>query len=103
MGLNPFTDAQLWQQTLVYAAPLILAAMGELLIERSGILNIGIEGMMLVGAAVGFAVAVRAGSLGAGFAAAMAAGALMALVLAYYSIDLRGSQITVGLGLFVLG
>ena len=101
--MNPLADAQLWQQTLVYAAPLVLAAMGELVIERSGVLNIGIEGMMLTGAAVGFIVAVRAGSVGAGIAAAMAASGLMALVLAYYSVDLRGSQITVGLGLFVLG
>src|SRR5919201_2590177 len=103
MGLNSLTDVQLWQQTLVYAAPLVLAAMGELVIERSGILNIGIEGMMLVGAAVGFVVAVQTGSVASGLIAAMAASGLMALVLAYYSVDLRGSQITVGLGLFVLG
>ena len=101
--MNPFADAQLWQQTLVYAAPLVLAAMGETLIERSGVLNIGIEGMMLMGAAVGFIVAVQAGSVAVGIAGAMAASGLMALVLAYYSVDLRGSQITVGLGLFVLG
>src|SRR5262249_31577423 len=69
----------------------------------SGILNIGIEGMMLVGAAVGFAVAVVAGHATLGVAAAMAASGLMALVLAYGSVDLRGSQITIGLGLFVLG
>jgi simple sugar transport system permease protein len=101
--VNPVADAQLWQQTVVYAAPLILAALGELLIERSGVLNIGIEGMMLVGAAVGFIAAVQVGGLAAGIAAAMVAGGLMALVLAYYAVDLRGSQITVGLGLFVLG
>lgn len=103
VGLNPFADAQLWQQTLVYAAPLILASMGELLIERSGVLNIGIEGMMLVGAAVGFIVAVQASSVAAGLAAAMGASGVMALVLAYGSVDLRGSQITVGLALYVLG
>jgi simple sugar transport system permease protein len=103
VNINPFVDVQLWQQTLVYAAPLVLAAMGELLIERSGVLNIGIEGMMLTGAAVGFIVAVQTGSVSAGIAAAMAAAGVMALVLAYYSVDLRGSQITVGLGLFVLG
>jgi simple sugar transport system permease protein len=101
--LSLVVDVQLWQQTVVYAAPLILAACGELLIERSGILNIGIEGMMLVGAAVGFIVAVQAGSVGPGIVAAMGAGGVMALVLAYYSVDLRGSQVTVGLGLFVLG
>src|SRR5262245_38788132 len=59
--------------------------------------------MMLVGAAVGCIVAVRTTSVGLGIVAAMAAGGLLALVLAYYSVDLRGSQITVGLGLFVLG
>ncbi len=103
MGLNPLTDLQLWQQMLVYAAPLVLAALGELIIERSGILNVGIEGMMLVAAVVCFVVAFRTGSSLAGMAAAMAAAGAMALVLAYYGITLRGSQITVGLGLYVLG
>lgn len=103
MGLNPITDLQLWQQMLVYAAPLIIAALGELIIERSGILNVGIEGMMLVAAVVCFVVAFRTGSTLAGIAAAMGASGAMALALAYYGITLRGSQITVGLGLYVLG
>ncbi|HEY7675874.1 MAG TPA: ABC transporter permease [Candidatus Methylomirabilis sp.] len=103
MGLNPITDLQLWQQMLVYAAPLIIAALGELIIERSGILNVGIEGMMLVAAVACFVVAFRTGSAPAGIGAAMAASGAMALVLAYYGITLRGSQITVGLGLYVLG
>src|SRR5260370_355188 len=59
--------------------------------------------MMLTGAAIGFIVAGQARSVSVGVAAAMAAAGVMALVLAYYSVDLRGSQITVGLGLFVLG
>jgi general nucleoside transport system permease protein len=101
--LGPLTDIQLWQQMLVYAAPLVIAAMGELAIERSGILNVGIEGMMLVGAVVCFVVAWRTGSAAAGIGAAMGAAAAMALVLAYYAISLRGSQVTVGLGLYVLG
>lgn len=87
----------------MYAAPLVTAAMGELIIERSGLLNIGIEGMMLVAAAVCFVVTWATGSAVAGIAAAMGAAALMALVLAFYGINLRGSQITVGLGLYVLG
>lgn len=103
MGLNPLTDLQLWQQMLVYAAPLIIAALGELIIERSGILNVGIEGMMLVAAAVCFVVAWETGSAWAGIGAAMAVSGAMALVLAYYGITLRGAQITVGLGLYVLG
>ncbi len=103
MGLNPITDLQLWQQMLVYAAPLIVAALGELIIERSGLLNVGIEGMMLVSAVVCFVAAFQTGSLVAGILAGMAASGLMALVLAYYGITLGGSQITVGLGLYVLG
>ena len=103
MTLNPITDLQLWQQMLLYAAPLIIAAMGELLIERSGILNVAIEGMMLVAAVVCFVAAFQTESPLLGMAAAMAATGLMALVLAYYGITLRGSQITVGLGLYVLG
>ncbi len=103
MGLNPITDLQLWQQMLVYAAPLIIAALGEMIIERSGILNVGIEGMMLVAAVVCFAVAFHTGSAPAGAVAAMAASGAMALALAYYGVTLRGSQITVGLGLYVLG
>jgi len=96
-------DRQLWQQMLVYAAPLVIAAMGELITERSGVLNVGIEGMMLVAAVVCFVVAFDTGSVVAGMLAAMAASGLMALVLAYYGITLRGSQITVGLALYVLG
>lgn len=103
MGLNPITDLQLWHQMLVYATPLIIAALGELIIERGGILNVGIEGMMLVSAVVCFAVAFHTESAGAGIGAAMLASGGMALVLAYYSITLRGSQIVVGLGLYVLG
>jgi simple sugar transport system permease protein len=96
-------DLQLWQQMLLYAAPLILAAMGELITERSGVLNVGIEGMMLVAAVVCFVVAFETGSTPAGILAAMGAAGVLALVLAYYGVTLRGSQITVGLGLYVLG
>lgn len=98
-----FLDLQLWQQMLLYAAPLVIVAMGELVMERSGVLNVAIEGMMLVAAAVCFVVAFETGRSVAGLAAAMAAAGLMALVLAYYGVTLRGSQITVGLALYVLG
>lgn len=103
MGLNPITDLQLWHQMLLYAAPLIIAALGELIMERSGILNVGIEGMMLVAAAVCFVVAFQTGSAWAGIIAGMAVSGAMALILAYYGVTLRGSQITVGLSLYVLG
>jgi simple sugar transport system permease protein len=101
--VNPLTDLGLWHQTLLYAAPLLIAAMGELLTERSGVLNVAIEGMMLVGGVVCFVVTFQTGEAGAGLAAAMAAAGVMAFVLAYYGISLRGSQVTVGLALYVLG
>jgi simple sugar transport system permease protein len=101
--MSLLADLQLWQQMLVYAAPLIIAAMGELITERSGVLNVGIEGMMLVAAVVCFVAAFETGSLAVGILAAMAASGLLALILAYYGVSLRGSQITVGLGLYVLG
>jgi general nucleoside transport system permease protein len=96
-------DPHLLQQALVYASPLIIAALGELIIERSGILNVGVEGMMLVAAVVCFIVTWQTHSATAGIAAATSVAAIMALVLAYYAIALRGPQITVGLGLYVLG
>jgi simple sugar transport system permease protein len=96
-------DPHLWQQTLVYAAPLIIAALGELIIERSGILNVGIEGMMLVAAVTCFVVTWQSKVVAAGIGAGMLAAAAMALALVYYAVALRGPQITVGLGLYVLG
>lgn len=101
--LDLFFDPQLWKLTVAIAAPFVLAALGELLMERVGILNVGIEGMMAVGAAVGFLVTFATGSLIVGIVTAMLAGALLALTLAYYGVTLRASQITVGLGLLVLG
>jgi general nucleoside transport system permease protein len=103
MTLDLILAPQLVQQTLLYAAPLIIAAMGELLAERSGVLNVGIEGMMLVAAVASFIVAFHTASAPAGIAAGMVAAGAMALVLAYYGVTLGGSQITVGLGLYVLG
>ncbi len=96
-------DPHLWQQTLVYAAPLIIAALGELIIERSGVLNVGIEGMMLVAAVTCFVVTWQTQAVVAGIGAGMLAAAVMALGLVYYAVALRGPQITVGLGLYVLG
>ncbi len=84
------------------AAPLLLAALGELVVERAGMVNIGIEGMMLTGALVGFVVAVATGSPAAGAAAAMTAGALLAAVFAVASVVRGADQIVVGTAINLL-
>jgi general nucleoside transport system permease protein len=91
---------------VVYGTPLLYAALGELLAERSGVLNLGVEGMMLVGAAMGFFVVQRldapsALALCAAIAVAALAGALVATIHAFLVITLRASQIVSGLALTI--
>lgn len=70
-------DPEMWRLVLVMAAPLAIAAIGEVIIEPSGILNVSIEGMMAVGAALGFLVTFATGSYAAGILAAMAGGGVL--------------------------
>ncbi len=91
---------------IAYGTPLLFASLGELLAERSGVLNLGVEGMMLVGAVVGFWSVQRfhpttAVSLAAGILVAALAGALMASIHAFVTITLRASQIVSGLALTI--
>ena len=83
--------------------PILLAAVGELLCEKSGVLNLGVEGMMLLGAAVGFAVASATGSVVLGLLSAMAAAALLALAHGIVTVSLGGDQVVSGLGLGFFG
>jgi ABC-type uncharacterized transport system permease subunit len=83
--------------------PILFAALGEIITERSGILNLGVEGMMLVGAVVGFMVGVQAESAWAGFFMAMVAGGCMALIHAVLTITLRANQVVSGLALTIFG
>jgi len=83
--------------------PILLAALGELLTERSGIINLGVEGMMLVGAATGFVIAVTTGNSWAGFAVAAVAGGLMSLIHAVVTVSLKGNQVVSGLALTIFG
>jgi simple sugar transport system permease protein len=85
------------------AAPLLLAALGELIAERGGVLNLGVEGMMLVGALVGFATSVVTGSAWLGFGAGIAAGAALASVHAVLCITLKADQVISGVMLTLLG
>lgn len=82
--------------------PILLACLGGIVTERSGVLTLGTEGMMLLGALAGFAGASATGSLALGFAAACAFGAALALVHAALSVTLRANQVVSGLALVLL-
>src|SRR5699024_2849471 len=89
--------------TVEAGTPLALAALGELVAERSGVLNLGVEGMMLMGAVTGFMTAAATGSPWLGFAVAMLAGAAMALLFAIITQTLIASQVATGLALTIFG
>lgn len=89
--------------TVQAGTPLALAALGELAAERSGVLNLGVEGMMLMGAVGGFITAVTTGSLALGLLAAVLTGALMALLFAFITQHLMASQVATGLALTLFG
>ena len=85
------------------ATPILFAALGELVAERTGVYNMGLEGMMLMGAFAGWYATYASGSPIAGFGAAMVAGALMSLMFAIMVITLQIEQIVTGLALNLLG
>jgi len=80
-----------------------IAALGELIGQRSGILNVGIEGVMLFGATISFIVAKTTGSYLLGFLAGIAIGGLIALLHGFFSITLGGNQVVNGMGIWILG
>jgi general nucleoside transport system permease protein len=88
--------------SMVKSTPLVLGALSGTVCERSGIVNIAIEGMMLVAAFAGFAVAVQSGSLAAGLVAAMAAGALLGLLHAVLTVRYAVDQIISGTAINIL-
>jgi ABC-type uncharacterized transport system permease subunit len=81
---------------LAGAAPLIFATIGETLSERSGVINLSVNGTILLSAMAGFAVGVETGSILLGFLAGMLIGALVASIVAFSSITLKQSQVAVG-------
>ena len=85
------------------ATPLLIAAMGELVVERSGVLNLGVEGMMIMGAVTGFGVALTTGSPWLGVLAAIVVGALFSLLFAFLTLTLVTNQVATGLALTLLG
>ncbi|WP_163132902.1 ABC transporter permease [Agarivorans sp. Alg241-V36] len=100
-------DMELLQQILVAAiktgTPLLLVALGELICEKSGVLNLGQEGMMLMGAMAGFAGAYFTGNLALGLLLAVIAGMLMAGIFGLLSLNLNTNQVATGLALTIFG
>jgi len=88
---------------LIAATPLIFAAIGELVVEKSGVLNLGVEGMMIIGAICGFATAVETGSPLLGFAAAALGGAALSLLFAFLTQVTLANQVASGLALTLFG
>jgi general nucleoside transport system permease protein len=85
------------------ATPLIIAGIGETITEKAGVINLSLDGTILLSAMVAFAVAFTTGSVLLGFLAAMIIGALMALMVAFGSIKLRQDQVAIGFVLTLLG
>jgi len=85
------------------ATPILLAALGELVAERSGVLNLGVEGMMVMGAVCGFVAAYLTGEPFLGLVAAILAGVLMATLFAILTLILATNQVATGLALTLLG
>lgn len=85
------------------ATPLLIAALGELVVERSGVLNLGVEGMMLMGAVSGFAAAQFTGSAWLGMLAAICVGMAFSGIFAFLTLTLVTNQVATGLALTILG
>lgn len=85
------------------ATPLMFAATGELICERSGVLNLGVEGMMLIGAVFGFATAAATGSAPLGLLIAGTSGILASLIFAVLTLGLLSNQVATGLALTIFG
>jgi simple sugar transport system permease protein len=91
------------QRTLIAGTPLLLGTIGEVICERSGILNLGVEGVMAIGAVTAFIVTFATGNPWFGLMAAVVAGALISILHAFVSITLNSSQVVSGLALTMLG
>jgi general nucleoside transport system permease protein len=98
---------EMWQNILLTiataATPLLIAAIGELVVERSGVLNLGVEGMMIMGAVTGFAVSLSTGNPWLGIIGAVIVGALFSLLFGFLVLTIATNQVATGLSLTLLG
>jgi ABC-type uncharacterized transport system permease subunit len=93
----------IFTSTVIAATPLIYAALGELVVERAGVLNLGVEGMMLIGALTAFAVGHASGNLFVGYIAAMLASVALSLLFGFLTLTLQTNQVATGLALTLFG
>lgn len=103
MNMAAIDPSLLLASLMVAATPILLAAIGELVVERAGVLNLGVEGMMITGAICGFVTAVHTGSPLLGFAGAAAGGAALSLLFAALVLGLMSNQVATGLALTLFG
>ena len=103
MDLSSINPILLLASLMVAATPILLAAIGELVAERAGVLNLGVEGMMITGAVCGFVVAVGTGSPWLGFIGAAIGGAFLALLFGILTQYLLSNQVATGLALTLFG
>ncbi len=88
---------------IIAGTPLLFATLGELITEKAGHLNLGVEGMMLIGAVAGFSIGLKSGNPIAAILAAMIAGAASAFIYGFLTITLRANQVVSGLSLTIFG
>lgn len=103
MDFGSINPVVLVASLMVAATPILLAGIGELVVEKAGVLNLGVEGMMIVGAVSGFAVAVTTGNPYLGMLASIIAGALVSLIFALLTQVLMANQVASGLALTLFG
>ena len=94
--------AGFWAATIRIACPLIFATLGELICERAGVLNLGIEGIMSIGAMVGWMAVYQGADLYSGILIAAFVGAIFGLIHAIFSVYLGASQHVTGIGITML-
>ncbi|MCE8515672.1 ABC transporter permease [Ruegeria pomeroyi] len=103
MDLSAINPVLLVASLMVAATPLLLAAIGELVVEKAGVLNLGVEGMMITGAICGFAISVETGSPWLGFIAAAIGGAILSLLFVLMTQVALANQVASGLALTLFG
>ncbi len=103
MDFGSINPAVLIASLMVASVPIMLAALGELVVEKAGVLNLGVEGMMIMGAICGFVVTIHTESPVLGFVGGALGGAALSLIFAFLTQVLLANQVATGLALTMFG